>query len=230
MAEEHRVAGHLGVAAEEYDAAIRTFIPGYGRMIDTIVGWLDGHVPAGGLVVDLGSGTGALSAAILDALPDVRVELVDIDPEMLEVAAARCARHAGRLTLRRARFEEALPSCHAVVGSLALHHVTALADKADLYRAIHAALEPGGLVVIGDMLIHADGPERRRLFESWYEHMGQHGITAAEADAHFAQWAEEDHYVPLPDELGLLAEAGFRRPECFWRDAGLTVYGGFKDA
>src|SRR5262249_58731077 len=79
-------------------------------------------------------------------------------------------------------------------------------------------------------VVNREGFERRRLFESWYEHMGQHGITAVEADAHFAQWAEEDHYVPLPDELGLLAEAGFRRPECFWRDAGLTVYGGVEEA
>ena len=100
MSDEHRVAGHLGVAADEYDRTIRTFIPNYERMLDTIVHWLDGHVPPGGLVVELGAGTGGLSAAILDALPDVRVQLVDIDPNMLEVAAARCSAHEGRYELR----------------------------------------------------------------------------------------------------------------------------------
>jgi tRNA (cmo5U34)-methyltransferase len=229
MAAEHRVAGHLGVDAEEYDRAIRTFIPNYDRMVATVVHWLDGHVPAGALVVDLGAGTGALSAAILDALRDVQVELVDVDPNMLDSAAVRCAAHAGRFQLRKARFQDALPQCAAVVATLALHHVAAHDEKLELYRAIEAALEPGGLVVVGDLLIYPDGPERARMLRDWYLHMEGHGITAEQADAHFAQWADEDHYVPLPDELALIAAGGFQRPECFWRDGGLAVYGAFKD-
>jgi tRNA (cmo5U34)-methyltransferase len=230
VAEEHRVAGHLGVAADEYDRAIRTFIPSYDRMVATIVHWLDGHVPADGLVIDLGAGTGGLSAAILAALPDVHVQLVDIDPNMLDVAAARCAAHDGRFELRRARFEDELPRCHAVVASLALHHVPSHAEKREVYRAILAALESGGLVAVGDLLVYSEGPERRRILQDWYLHMERNGISAAQADAHFAQWAEEDYYVSLPDELALLAGAGFPRPECFWRDGGLAVYGAFKDA
>jgi len=229
MATEHRVAGHLGVAADDYDRTIRTFIPGYERMIATVVHWLDGHVPSGGLVVDLGAGTGALSAAILDALPDVFVQLVDVDPNMLEVAATRCSSHAGRYELRRGRFEDELPRCHAVVASLALHHVATHDEKRELYTAIFAALEAGGLVVVGDALVHPDGPERRRLIEDLYVHMAGHGISRAEAEAHLAQWAEEDFYVSLPDELALIADAGFPRPDVFWRDGFVAVYGAFKD-
>jgi tRNA (cmo5U34)-methyltransferase len=230
MSDEHRVAGHLGVTAEEYDRAIQTFIPSYDRMIATIVHWLDGHVAAGGLVVDLGAGTGNLSVAILDALPEVRIQLVDIDPNMLDVAAARCAAHADRVERRHARFADPLPRCHAVVASLALHHVASQAEKRELYAAILTALEPGGLVVVGDLLVHPEGPERRRILQDWYLHMERNGISQAEADAHFAQWAQEDHYVSLPGELALIAGAGFQRPECFWRDGGLAVYGAFKDA
>jgi tRNA (cmo5U34)-methyltransferase len=229
MSDEHRVAGHLGVAADDYDRTIRTFIPNYDHMLATIVHWLDGQVPPEGLVVDLGAGTGGLAAAILDALPDVRVQLVDIDPTMLEVAAARCAAHNGRFDLRRSLFQDELPRCHAVVASLALHHVAEHDQKADLYRTIHMALQPGGLVVVGDMLIHPDGPERRRMLLDWYGHMARQGISEEQADGHFAQWAEEDHYIPLIDELALIGRGGFPRPDCFWRDGGLAVYGAFKD-
>jgi tRNA (cmo5U34)-methyltransferase len=229
VAGEHRVAGHLGVAADDYDRTIRAFIPNYERMVSTVVHWLDGHIPADGLVVDLGAGTGALSAAILDALPQARVELVDIDPNMLEVAATRCSAHDGRVRLRHARFEDELPRCDAVVASLALHHVATHDEKRELYRAIRAALLPGGLVVIGDALMHAEGPERRGMFRDWYAHMERNGISAEEADGHFAQWAEEDFYVSLPDELALIAGAGFPHPECFWRDGLLAVYGAFRD-
>ena len=230
MVDEHRVAGHLGVAADEYDRTIRTFIPSYERMVATVVRWLDGHVPPGGLVVDLGAGTGGLAGAILDALPDVRVQLVDVDPNMLEVAAARCAAHEDRVELRHARFEDPLPRCHAVVASLALHHVATHDEKRELYRAILTALEPGGLVAVGDFLVHPDGPERARIYEDWYAHMERNGISRSEAEAHFAAWAEEDFYVSLPDELALMAAAGFPHPECFWRDGGIAVYGAFKDA
>lgn len=229
MPVEHRVAGHLGVAAEEYDRTIRTFIPNYERMISTIVHWVDGNVPPEGLVVDLGAGTGALSSAILDALPEVRVELVDVDPNMLEVAATRCSAHSGRYELRHARFEDQLPRCHAVVASLALHHVATDAEKQELYRAILTALEPAGLVVVGDALLHPEGPERRRMVEDLYAHMEGNGITAVEAEAHFTQWGEEDVYVSLPVELALIAAAGFPHPDCFWRDGLIAVYGAFKD-
>ena len=229
MPVEHRVAGHLGVAADEYDRTIRTFIPGYDRMVATVVHWLEGHVPADGLVVDLGAGTGALGAAVLEALPDVRVELVDIDPNMLEVAATRCAAHAGRFSVRHARFQDELPRCHAVVASLALHHVATHAEKRELYGAIRDALEPDGLVVVGDALVHADGPERRRMLEDLYAHMSRNGISRSEAEGHLAQWAEEDFYVSLPDELALIAAAGFPHPECFWRDGLIAVYGAFRD-
>lgn len=229
MSVEHRVAGHLGVAADDYDRTIRTFIPNYERMVATVVQWLEGHVPPGGLVVDLGAGTGALGAAILDALPDVRVELVDIDPNMLEVAAARCSTHAGRFEPRHARFDDELPRCHAVVASLALHHVAADGDKRDLYRAIHAALEPGGLVVVADALVYDDGPERERMIDRLFAHMALGGISASEARAHLAQWAQEDAYKTLPRELGLIREAGFPRPDVFWRDGLIAVYGAFKD-
>jgi tRNA (cmo5U34)-methyltransferase len=217
----------LGVDSGEYDAAIRRFIPGYDEMIATVVRWLDGHLPPDALVVDLGAGTGALALAVLEALPDVRVQLVDVDPAMLEVAAARCAAYEGRVELRRASFADPMPRCHAVVASLALHHVFELEDKQTLYRRIHEALLPGGVLLIADCAVHDDGPERQRVFAEFSAAMQKHGISADEAAAHFAQWAEEDRYYPLATELATLAEAGFPRPECFWRQGPMAVFGGF---
>jgi hypothetical protein len=61
-------------------------------------------------------------------------------------------------------------------------------------------------------------------------HMAGNGISAPEAEGHLGQWAEEDFYVSLPDELALISDAGFPRPDVFWRDGLIAVYGAFKTA
>jgi tRNA (cmo5U34)-methyltransferase len=234
---EHRVSAHLGVDAAAYDAAIRRFIPGYEEMIAEVVSILEGSLDASlgeaARVVDLGAGTGALAGAILDQIPRARVVLVDIDPHMLAVAAARVAAHGDRAELRCATFDDALGSfggagVGAVVASLALHHVPELDRKRALYARIHDALAPGGVFLSADATVHEAGAEHARVFREWAAGMARAGIAAAEAETLFAQWAGEDRYYPLAVELDLLAAAGFARPDCFWKRGASTVFGGFR--
>jgi tRNA (cmo5U34)-methyltransferase len=226
---DHRVASHLGVDAQAYDVEIRRFVPGYDVMIETVVSILDETLGDAPLVIDLGAGTGALAGAILDAIPRARVQLVDIDPNMLDVARNRLLAHGARAELHHAAFDDALPPCDAIVASLSLHHVPELDRKAALYARIRSALRPGGVFLSADATVHGAGPERARAFHEWAAGMATHGIAAAEAEALFAQWAVEDHYYPLATELRLLGEAGFARPECFWKHGASTVFGGFAD-
>jgi tRNA (cmo5U34)-methyltransferase len=223
---EHRVATHLGLAASDYDAQIRRYIPGYETMISTIVEIL-GRLDAP-YVVDLGAGTGALGAAILERVPRARVQFLDIDPAMLEVAGTRVARHGERAELRRGSFDDAVPPCDAVVASLALHHVPELARKRGLYARIHQALRPGGALLIADVTVHEVGAAHDHIYRMWAESMGPHGIPKPEAEALFAKWAGEDRYYPLAVELEQLRAAGFSEPECFWKYGPATVFGGYR--
>jgi tRNA (cmo5U34)-methyltransferase len=223
---EHRVATHLGLAASDYDAAIRTYIPGYAEMIDTIVA-IVGQLAAP-YAIDLGAGTGALGAAILDRVPGARVQFLDIDPAMLEVAGARVAGHGDRAELRRGSFDDALPPCDAVVASLALHHVPELDRKRALYARIHDALRPGGVLLVADVTVHDTGAAHDHTYGVWAASMARHGIARADADALFAKWAGEDRYYPLAVELGQLRAAGFAQPECFWKYGPATVFGAFR--
>lgn len=218
------VLDHLGLQAREYDDAIRRYIPHYDEMIATVVALARGDV------IDLGTGTGALAAAILHANPSSRVKLVDIDPAMLEVAATRVASYGERAELVHASFEAVLPPCNAVVASLALHHVGDPARKRTLYTKIRKALKPGGVLLVADVTVHEEGRERELMYESWATWMATHGIRRTEADALFTKWARDDRYHSLATELRLLAEAGFEHPECFWKRGPSTVFGGFQDA
>ena len=79
---------------------------------------------------------------------------------------------ARRVTVRTESFlRAALPRCDAVVASLALHHVRTRTEKLALYRRIHAALRPGGRLVIVDCQPAADPETRRAQFADWTAHL-----------------------------------------------------------
>jgi tRNA (cmo5U34)-methyltransferase len=219
----HSVKRHLDVDAEAYDVAIRRFIPCYDDMLATGVEVLAALVPPAPRVLDLGGGTGALSAAVLAGLPEARVTILDVDTAMLGEARRRLARFGDRVAFREGSFLDPLPDADAVVASLALHHVHDLGAKTGVYREIRAALPPGGVLINLDAAL-TDGPVLGALmFRRWAAGMAEHGIGEEEARRHFAAWADEDRYFPLDHELGALRAAGFAEVECVWRRAASAI-------
>jgi tRNA (cmo5U34)-methyltransferase len=224
----HSVKHHLDVDADAYDVQILRFIPHYGEMLATGVELLATLAPPGAHVLDLGGGTGALSAAVLGGLPQARVMVLDVDRAMLDEARRRLAPFGERAEFREASFLDPLPAADAVVASLALHHVHDLGAKTDLYRAIHAALAPGGVFLNLDAAITEDPRLNSLTFDRWAADMAEQGIIEAEARGHFAAWAGEDRYFPLDDELAALRRAGFAEVECFWRRGAMAICCGLR--
>lgn len=228
----HSVSGHLKLRVAEYDELIRKLVPAYPAMrpvqLDLLALGLPKNGGAGGLVLDLGGGTGALAAAIAERFPGVAVEIWDTDPDMLATARERCGRFGDRVRYVERSFTDPLPHCDAVAACIALHHVKDMGVKAGIYRNIFAALKPGGIFVNADTAVCATPALRDHAFKLWAATMQPHGIDEAQAFAHFASWAHEDYYPPLMTELRMLADAGFAEPECFWREAAAVVFGAMK--
>ena len=217
MSDTHSVKRHLDVDAEGYDAQIHRFIPNYDDMLATGVELLAALTAPTVSVLDLGGGTGALSAAVLGGLPHARVTVLDVDTAMLAEARRRLAGFGDRVAFHEGSFLDPLPAADAVVASLALHHVHDLDQKTELYRAIHTALAPGGVFLNLDAAVSEDPRVNALAFDRMVAHMGEHGIQEAEARGHLAAWADEDRYFPLDAELTALRRAGFAKVECFWR-------------
>ena len=221
----HSVRQHLRVDIDAYDEAIRRFIPGYEPMLAEAAAAVAAVGPK--LVLDLGAGTGALAAAIL-AHAEVRsVELLDVDPEMLEKARTRLAPFTYRARFRLASFDDPFPSCDAMAASLSLHHISTMEAKRTLYGRAFAALSHGGVLVNADCTMPGDPEERTDMYRHWVDHMAAHGIEEAEAWGHFEDWSAEDTYMPLEDELAALTWAGFQA-ECIWREGPMSVIVGTK--
>ena len=213
------VAAHLGIRLAEYDRRIRTFIPDYDEMLDVAAA----AVPARArMLVDLGIGTGALAARCLKIAPRARIVGIDVDPEILTMAARR---FRDRATLAAGTFlRTPLPSCDAVVASFALHHVRTRAAKAALYRRVRAALRPRGLFVSVDCQPARDPAVRRAQRDAWLAHL-RRSYTATQATKLLAAWSREDVYVPLDSEFALMRRCGFR-VEVLWRRGSFAVLRG----
>lgn len=225
----HSVEGHLRLKIDEYDRRIRTLVCGYDEMRAEQLKLLDRCLPRdGGLVLDLGGGTGALAAAVAARFPSVRVQVWDTDPAMLAFARERCAPFGGRVELIEKSFASPLPVCDAVVACISLHHVKDMVAKGRIYRHIFAALRPGGVFANADTVMDSRPGPRAHYFEVWSRFQQSHGLTDAEARQNFASWAAEDCYTALSLEMKLLADAGFAEPDCFWRHEHQGVFGAIK--
>ena len=221
----HSVRRHLSVEIDAYDETIRRFIPGYDEMVEAAIDAVSAIEP--GLVLDLGAGTGALSRALLARGEVKQVELLDIDPEMLEKAKDRLAPWGWHARFRRRSFDDDLPSCDAVMASLSLHHVPELADKAKLYGRIHDALWGGGVLVNADVALPDGNDDREGAWRAWADHQVAHGIAEDQAWANFEAWAEEDTYFTLDEERTALESAGFVF-DVAWRKGPMAVLVGRK--
>jgi len=219
----HSVQQHLSVTPDAYDAEIRRFIPGYDAMLDEVAEAVAEHRGDAPHVIDLGAGTGSLTERIARRLPAARFTLVDIDPTMLAQAAGRLGAVADRVTLREASFDDPLPPADAVVASFSLHHVHDPDAKRALFARIHDALPAGGVLVIGDAMVADAGPFAAPLRRRWAAHLVDRGDTEAQAYGRFAEWANEDRYFPIADELARLAAAGFDQLDVRWRLGPIAV-------
>ena len=210
----HSVRRHLNVAIDAYDRSIRQFIPGYEEGIARAAEVVARARP--GRVLDLGAGTGALAAAMLAREGVGEVVAIDVDGEMLAQARVRLAGFGARAAFREQSFEAALPGCDAVAASLALHHVPTMARKRALYARIHSALGPGGVFANADVTMPAEADLREAAYGLWARHLVASGIGERRAREHFAEWADEDTYFPLDEELSALREVGFEA-DCVWQ-------------
>jgi ubiquinone/menaquinone biosynthesis C-methylase UbiE len=213
-------ASHLGIVLRDYDTKIRTFVPGYAESLGTAAAVaaasIRGKRP---VILDLGTGTGALAARCLALTPAARIIGVDEDAGML--AAAR-RRIGARFTAIDGSFERVeLPACDAVTASLALHHVPTAARRLALFRRIRRALRPGGVLISADCYLASSPSLRAADRRAWLAYLERRYSPKASA-AYLRAWAKEDHYVTLADEIGMLERCGFG-VDVGWRRGSFAV-------
>jgi len=206
---------YFGRIAEEYDSLIRRAVPRYEEIFQRLLTYAPATAER---VLELGCGTGVLTARLVERYPAATVTAVDASAKMLAVTEARLPAGA-RFVAHEGRFEDlafAPGSFDLVTSSIALHH---LEDMEPYFRRIVDWLVPGGTFLYADQM--RGGTERNHhinwsaMTDFWREpgHLDAEEIRSLEDHAR-----DHDHYRPILDQARWLAAAGFVEVDVVWRN------------
>jgi tRNA (cmo5U34)-methyltransferase len=200
-----------GPVAEVFDRHIERSVPGYREGHDLVARLSDWFLPEGAAAVEIGCATGALLSHLAEwtQVRDVRIVGIEIEEAMVEAARRRCeglpsveVRHGDALT-------EPLGPCTLAVSYYTVQFVRP-ADRLRLLRRIHAALDPGGALVMFEKVRAPDARLQDILGALHVDFKLEQGFDEAEI-VHKAR-SLKGVLEPLTTQanLDLLGRAGFR--------------------
>jgi tRNA (cmo5U34)-methyltransferase len=198
-------------------------------------------------ILELSCGEGLLAEVLLARFPDVTLHGYDLSPAMLAQAQNRVARFGDRFMPRQFDLAEtawrtAEPTFHAVVSSLTIHHLDG-PDKLRLFLDLYRMLQPGGVLVIADLIAPMRELGTAVAAKAWDEAVRQRsqqfdGSDAALEQFERLQWnlyrypedpeTAIDKPSSLLDQLKWLEQAGFTAVDLHWALAGHVIYSGVK--
>lgn len=207
------------------------------HIIAALLSYLDGP----GVILELCCGEGLLAEVLLDSFPSFIVHGLDGSVEMLQRARERLTRFGNRFRCsvfdlasgdwRRPGFP-----VHAIVSSLAIHHLTG-PQKQELFFDVHRMLVDGGAFVIADIVEHTNEMGKRLAAETWDEVVQKRAIELDGNTQAFDFFAKEgwntfwyldpediDKPSTLFDQLKWLEKAGFVDVDVHWMLAGHAVF------
>lgn len=211
--------------ARGYDRSARASMPGYSELHRTLVRGIPFLPTRQFRVLELGVGTGALTAAVLDQFPHAQLTGVDVSPKMIAAARRRLRKYRDRVELRAGRLEDSWDAQFEVVlSALAIHHLLDR-EKWSLFRRVARSLTPGGYFGDGDDHLPEDP-----LFDSRFAQIAASDFGRGSARGGFRSpqlvWHEHerfDHPCTVDAEVAALERAGFSHVGVPWRFYGQAV-------
>lgn len=209
-------AWHDPAFAQEWDETTDIGNPTRSEQLDIILSLMERLHRPGGVVLDLGVGSGQLEERLLRRVPDIRMVGVDSSAAMLQIARRRLASAGDRVHFVEGDFTEieglTLPygPYQMAVSVQALHHVPR-GGKQDLFRQLFRLLEPKAVLILMDRVaIRMDG--MRDVYKALWERLEQRTEAKSgwSGDYFLDRLRTKDDFPDsVETHLALLEQAGF---------------------
>jgi len=218
------IQNQFNAVSEKYDRQRRFLIPCFDDFYSTAL-TLSEEVSVVKNILDVGAGTGLMSAFFQEKYPDANITLVDISADMLKKAEERFEGNKNISFLKADFATVDLPENHydLVVSGLAIHH---LPDqlKQQLFGKIKNTLRPGGWFINADQVLGETDLAEKVYTENWKNHVQQQpNLTEEEKKSAFER-IKVDIMSPLSLQLEWLKTAGMQNANCYYQYYNFVVF------
>jgi tRNA (cmo5U34)-methyltransferase len=179
-------------------------------------------------ILDIGSGTGLLSALLLEKFPAAILTLVDISPNMLAIARQRFS--ANDRVIYKAgdyRYEGLDRMYDLICSALSIHHLDH-GEKRGLYARIYSALNPGGVFLNAEQVAGETLEQHGRYMEYWNDYVRHGPLPEVEWKNALERRDTLDKMEKLSVQLDWLRAIGFSDVDVRYKNRMLAVMRGRK--
>jgi tRNA (cmo5U34)-methyltransferase len=218
------IQNQFNAVSEKYDRQRRFLIPCFDDFYGTAL-MLSEEVSVVKNILDVGAGTGLMSAFFQEKYPDAKITLVDISADMLKKAEERFDGNENINFLNADFATVDLPENHydLVVSGLAIHHLPNQL-KQQLFGKIKKTLRAGGWFINADQVLGETDLAEKIYTENWKNHVQQHpDLTNEEKQSAFGR-IKVDIMAPLAAQLTWLETAGMKNANCYYQYYNFVVF------
>lgn len=182
-------------------------------------------------ILDIGCGAGNNTLKLLEHLPDLNCDLIDLSQPMLDRAQARIkAESLGRIRTLQEDFRTAdLPfeNYDIVIAAAVFHHLRDDKDWEIAFKKIYDITAPGGSVWITDLITHEAEAVDQMMWNRYGDYLESVG-GAEYREKVFAYIDKEDSPRPVTYQLELLKKSGFSTVEILHKNSCFAAFGAIK--
>ncbi|OED03967.1 methyltransferase [Methanosarcina sp. A14] len=212
--------------SKKYDQQRKKFIPCFDDFYRVSVSMASVNME-NPKILDIGAGTGLLSAFLMERYPDASFTLIDISEKMLDVAKDRFKGNSNvKYIVADYSKYSFVEKYDMVVSALSIHHLED-EEKQKLYKKSYSLLEQNGIIINADQ-VHGETSFIETLNKKiWKHYVENSGLSEEEILAGYER-TKLDKDSTLDQQINWLKEAGFFDVSCIYKFYQFAVMFGRK--